>query len=74
MSDKIKCPYCSRMLRGADGVYSHVKQKHPNKKRAHLRRKNDDHESFADRAIAAQLDHAMGINNPDYDWLVEPYK
>ena len=35
--------------------------------------KRDD-ESMADRAIAAELDHAMGVDNPDYDWLVEPYK
>jgi hypothetical protein len=34
----------------------------------------DDDESFADRAIQAQLDNAMGIDNPDYDWLVEPFE
>lgn len=34
----------------------------------------DDDESFADRAIQAELDHAMGVENDDYDWLVEPYK
>lgn len=36
--------------------------------------KTDDDESFANRAIDAELDHAMGVDNPDYDWLVEPYK
>jgi len=35
---------------------------------------DDDDESFADRAIQAELDHAMGIENDDYDWLVDPYK
>lgn len=34
----------------------------------------DDDESFADRAIAASVDHAMGVSNPDYDWLVEPFE
>lgn len=74
-SAKIQCPYCTKKLAGHDGVYSHVKTKHPNKKRAHLKpARADDDESFASRAIAAELDYAMGINNPDYDWLVEPYK
>lgn len=27
-------------------------------------------ETFADRAIAAELDRAMGIYNPDQDWLL----
>jgi hypothetical protein len=72
---KTKCPYCPKMLKGADGVYSHVKKVHPNRKRAHLRpARADDDESFASRAIQAELDHAMGISNPDYDSLVEPYK
>jgi hypothetical protein len=34
----------------------------------------DDDESFASRAVQAELDHAMGIQNDDYDWLVDPYK
>ena len=34
----------------------------------------DDDESFADRAVQAIIDHACGVDNPDYDWLVEPYE
>ena len=51
--------------------------KHKNKKLAQAVKdatRRDHEESFADRAIDAALDHAMGIDNPDYDWLVEPYR
>ena len=29
-----------------------------------------DDESMADRAVQAQLDEAMGIYNPDQEWLI----
>ena len=31
-------------------------------------------EAMASRSIDAMLDHAMGIENDDYDWLVEPFQ
>lgn len=37
-------------------------------------RVDDDEPSMADRSIDAMLDHAMGIPNDDYDWLVEPFQ
>jgi DNA-binding XRE family transcriptional regulator len=54
----------------------HIKAKHGGKGIAPFRAENqpDYEESFADRAIAASLDHAMGVPNDDYDWLVEPFK
>lgn len=44
-----------------------------NRRRRKVRETTDDDESFAMRSVNAQLDHAMGIDNPDYDWLVDPY-
>jgi len=29
-----------------------------------------DDESFADRAVRAELDRAMGVYNPDQEWLL----
>lgn len=33
-------------------------------------RRDDDEDSFADRAIAAEQDKAAVIHNPDQDWLL----
>ena len=65
-SEKSKCPYCNKMLAGQDGVYSHVKAKHPQKKRAHLRPKREEEESMADIFVNAELNRAMGIKNEDW--------
>lgn len=32
----------------------------------------DDDESFSDRAVQAELDRAMGVENEDIDWLIPP--
>jgi ferredoxin len=71
------CSHCSKRFVDAFAVREHHKKKHKNKKLSQTVKdatRRDEEESFADRAIAAELDHAMGIGNPDYDWLVEPYK
>jgi len=73
MAKPIKCPNCARRFADNNAALQHVKKKHGGKGAASFR-SDDDDESFADRAIAAQLDHAMGIDNPDYDWLVEPFE
>jgi len=66
----IKCPYCERRLADEHGRYQHVKNVHPSNRRAHLKQKQtDDDESFADRAIAARLDIAMGEKTNDA-WLL----
>lgn len=66
ISAKVQCPYCPKKLAGADGVYSHVKAKHPNKKSAHLRPKRDEEPSMADLFIEAQINRSMGIKNEDW--------
>lgn len=74
-----KCSHCTKSFVDAFAVRSHHNKKHKGKKLAQAvkdatrRVRDDDDESFASRAINAQLDHAMGVHNPDYDWLVEPY-
>jgi hypothetical protein len=59
-----KCPECSKSFLTKRGLKDHMHAKHT----------DDDDESFASRAVAAELYEAMGIHNDDYDWLVEPYK
>ena len=84
MNKPWKCDHCAKTFAEADGAKQHHNKKHPGKRMnkavrtatkiaRQARLDRDDDESFADRAIAASLDHAMGISNPDYDWLVEPY-
>lgn len=79
-----KCDHCSKTFADADGARMHHNKKHPNKRlnkevrkafyNAKAAKREDDGESFASRAIDAQLDHAMGIHNDDYDWLVRPFR
>lgn len=78
-----QCQHCSKRFVDAFALREHHKVKHKSKKlpkavkdaiHQHRGKRGDFEESFADRAIQAQLDHAMGIDNPDYDWLVEPFK
>lgn len=66
MSERTPCPYCTKRLADANGLYSHVKKKHPNKKRAHLRPKRDEEPSMADLMIEAQINRAAGVKNDDW--------
>jgi len=77
------CDHCKKRFADAYGARMHHNLKHKGKSlnkevrsaiRAAKAARYDDNESFASRAIEAALDHAMGVHNPDYDWLVEPYK
>jgi len=72
MARTAQCPNCSRKFGDNNAVYLHIKAKHGGKGKAAFAPEED--ESFADRAIRASLDHAMGIPNDDYDWLVEPWE
>jgi len=50
----------------------HVADKHkgnglPERAQAHV---EPDNESMADRSVQAQLYEAMGIYNPDQEWLI----
>ncbi len=70
MSDKIECPHCNRRFADKNSVYSHCKAKHPNKERKQFAPvRDDEEESFADRAVQAEIDRACGIPNDD-DWLL----
>lgn len=56
---KAACPHCGKLLQGKAGVRAHIIAKHS----------GDDDESFADRAIQAEIDRACGIPTDD-DWLL----
>jgi hypothetical protein len=70
----IKCPNCGKTFRENNAAFQHIKAKHGGKGIAPFRPQNQPgyEPSFAERAIEAEIDHAMGVENPDYDWLVEP--
>lgn len=75
MAKTIQCPNCTKRTDDTNAMMQHIKAKHHGKGIAAFRpASDDDDDSFADRAIAADLDHAMGVDNPDYDWLVGPFK
>jgi len=80
----IPCAYCGKTFIDDVARWTHTKAKHHGKKnprpdvlrdrdRARDARKNhreDDDESFADRAVQAEIDRACGVDNPDIDWLL----
>jgi hypothetical protein len=66
---KVPCPHCGKRLRDRNGVMMHLKAKHGGKGIGAFR-PDDDDESFADRAINAEIDRACGIPNDDIDWLL----
>lgn len=68
MNRPIQCPHCTKRFADNNGAYSHIKKKHGGKGKAAFRHQCDD-ESFADRAIQAEIDRACGIPNDD-DWLL----
>ena len=71
------CTKCKRCFADIGGLRSHCKKKHKGagmSKSAKMAWAERHEESFADRARQAEIDHAMGIHNHDYRWLVEPYK
>ena len=79
MTKPWKCTKCERAFASVDDLYSHCKKKHNRvgmnaEAKATRAEKQGEYETIASRAVQAQLDHAMGIDNPDYDWLVEPYQ
>lgn len=75
MTEKhLECPHCKKRFADQNALHQHNRAKHTRKIGKRSRAPDPDYETFADRAIQAELDHAMGIDNPDYDWLVEPYR
>ena len=71
-----KCNRCGMRFGTMASLQMHIRDRHHGKgaKSAPKEVFSNDDESFAMRAINAELDHAMGTPNDDYDWLVEPYK
>lgn len=70
---KFQCSRCQDKFRTESGAQMHIDNHH--KKRggevlAYVPPPHDDDESFADRAIAAHLDRAMGIPTDD-GWLID---
>ncbi len=70
---KFQCSRCQDKFRTEQGTQMHIANRH--KKRGgevlpYTPPPHDESESFADRAIDAHLDRAMGIYNPDADWLI----
>jgi hypothetical protein len=66
---KMPCPHCGKMCRGKPGVYSHIKAKHGGTGKGAFRPERDEEESFADRAVQAEIDRASGRPGDD-DWLL----
>ncbi|MCZ8104019.1 MAG: hypothetical protein O9972_39760 [Burkholderiales bacterium] len=70
---RFSCTRCGKRSTTEDGVAQHIDAKHGGKGDImdHGAVGDDDDESFADRAIQAMIDDAMGIPTDD-DWLL-PY-
>jgi hypothetical protein len=64
-----KCSRCGKKYANPDSVRIHVRDKHKGKGEPCRVPSPEDDESFADRAIQAEIDRAMGIPNDD-DWLL----
>jgi hypothetical protein len=68
---KVACPECGKKLADKNGVYLHLKAKHGGKGSGAFKHQYEpDDESFADRAVQAEIDRACGVPNPDIDWLL----
>jgi hypothetical protein len=74
MSSPVKCPKCGKSFKGGinparqhfaathDGVWTDPVKRN-------VKQMDDDEPSMADLAVQAELDRAMGIENPDIEWL-----
>lgn len=74
-SHQWQCSLCKRKKATREAVADHIRAYHkkpaePVKVTPLPPAEVEDDESFADRAIDAELDRAMGIHNPDQDWLL----
>jgi hypothetical protein len=69
--DLRRCSRCGKSFGSRAAADQHIAAKHKGiGERVTVRL--EDESSFADLAIEAEIDHASGIHNPDYAWLVEP--
>ncbi|WP_029313229.1 hypothetical protein [Acidiphilium angustum] len=65
----IKCTLCNRQFEGASHHRQHNAAKHGGNASFITIADDLDDESFADRAVQAELDVAMGIGTDD-EWLL----
>ena len=75
-----QCSICKRRFTTSKGANAHMDAKHDSggvvtfteykRKPAPKPKADEDDESFADRAVQAEIDRACGIYNPDQDWLL----
>ncbi len=69
-----KCSACKKAFRTIQACEQHIEARHPKPHvilpEAPLEACDDDDESFASRAVQAEIDRACGIPNPDIDWLL----
>lgn len=55
-----KCPTCGATCRTRERLVRHMEASHG----------YEHEETFAERAVQAEIDRACGIDNPDIDWLL----
>lgn len=71
---QFQCSRCSKKFKTEQGTKAHIADHHRKKGGEVIalppRPADDGEESFADRAIDAHLDRAMGIYNSDSEWLI----
>jgi hypothetical protein len=71
---RFQCSRCMDKFKTEQGAKAHIANHHRKRGGEVIalppRQVEDDDESFADRAIAAHLDRAMGIPTDD-DWLID---
>lgn len=67
-----RCSICGKRKSSQNAVYGHARDVHKKPAEAIkvVRKNDDDDESYADRAIKADIDRAAGIYNPDQEWLL----
>lgn len=60
-----ECPRCNKEFKTLRSKKKHMKD-------AHKKSQAEREPSFGELARQAELDHAMGEYNPDYEWLCDP--
>lgn len=82
MTERLPCPHCTRTFVDGDALWQHCLRKHPRatkpprpdswcrNRRRRARPAEEPEPSFADLAVQAEIDRAMGIYNVDQEWLL----
>lgn len=70
---RFQCSRCKDKFKTEQGAKAHIAKRHSKRGGEVIvmpDKPQEEYESFADRAIDAHLDRAMGVYNPDADWLI----